>query len=77
MIIIFILIFFGIFLLVVFKAIKNIRAYFNLPIYEKYVEENNGVVCKYCGSKFIHILTKDGRHNLHICKHCGKHLYRS
>lgn len=62
------------------------QSYFDKPTLDEYIKDNpqcftgNGIKCFNCGSKSIRNWGQYGPNSsfrVHICNHCGLHLYRS
>jgi len=75
-------------IIVVFFIVPRYRAHSSLPTLQEYLEKNpkakspNGAKCVYCGSNSIYLHFLYGPENgfgpkSHICRGCGKALYRS
>jgi hypothetical protein len=71
---------------IVYLIIKIITSYLYMPSLKEYIKENpqcntgNGIKCFNCGSKSIRNWGKFGANSsfrVHICNHCGLHLYKS
>jgi hypothetical protein len=75
-----------IFLGMIYFIFKIFQSYFDMPKLNEYLKEHpkcntgNGIKCINCGSKSIRNWGKFGPNSsfrVHICNHCGLHLYRS
>lgn len=71
---------------ILFFISKIHRSYLDMPTLDEYLKENpqcktgNGIKCFNCGSKSIRNWGEygpDSSYRVHICNHCGLHLYRS
>ncbi len=72
-------------LLAVLVAIRAIYKFFRTPTLPKYLDKNphlhtpNGIKCVHCGSNSIFLSFIFGHYGpkTHICRGCGRVLYRS
>ncbi|MDD2887648.1 MAG: hypothetical protein PHY66_08265 [Aliarcobacter sp.] len=71
---------------ILFFISKKYRSYLDIPTLDEYIKDNphcftgNGIKCFNCGSKSIRNWGQYGpnsSYRVHICNHCGLHLYRS